>query len=274
MVQLQLVWLIVASVGQTTASRGSPWSRSRNPVRGDSASLSERGDSWYRRATAFDYVGCVSDGSKRALTGYSVDSGSMTIEKCQAMCDSKGFIYAGLESECPRTCYLRFADSSQMEDSAMFVGCDPPVGVPLTLFASAEMLSQTAKAKRSLVASTPVPATRPRNAEDHISYPVSSQLWRQASIPLIIGKFTKSRPQHPHLLRNQPPLQAPEQRPLRPHHLLRGRLLRPELRPLHRQRPPPPREQPRLRVFNPPPVLNPLLLRYTQTQPVRLVPME
>ncbi|THH32096.1 hypothetical protein EUX98_g2099 [Antrodiella citrinella] len=42
--------------------------------------------------------GCIQDsGSARALTGYSTTSNQMTVAMCQSVCDSKGFIYAGLE---------------------------------------------------------------------------------------------------------------------------------------------------------------------------------
>ncbi|KAF7311441.1 Glycoside hydrolase [Mycena kentingensis (nom. inval.)] len=46
-------------------------------------------------------VGCVTDGSSRALS-YSYTSSSMTEDACTATCDSKGYIYAGTEysNEC------------------------------------------------------------------------------------------------------------------------------------------------------------------------------
>ena len=55
----------------------------------------------YNPATAsgssYTYAGCVNDGLSRALTGYSVTTGSMTVSTCLSTCASHGYIYAGIE---------------------------------------------------------------------------------------------------------------------------------------------------------------------------------
>jgi hypothetical protein len=47
-------------------------------------------------------AGCVTDGSARALTGFSTSAADMTVEKCTSLCASKSFSIAGVEygTEC------------------------------------------------------------------------------------------------------------------------------------------------------------------------------
>ncbi|KAI0338032.1 WSC-domain-containing protein [Trametopsis cervina] len=53
-------------------------------------------------ATTWTGPKCTQDGPARALIGYFTSSASMTVEKCQSICGSKGFSIAGLEfsTEC------------------------------------------------------------------------------------------------------------------------------------------------------------------------------
>ena len=53
-----------------------------------------------RAVSGWSLVGCVKDGSSRALTGYSYNDYSLTQDKCINTCQSKGFTYAAMESEC------------------------------------------------------------------------------------------------------------------------------------------------------------------------------
>jgi hypothetical protein len=47
-------------------------------------------------------LGCVQDGSSRALTGPSYTSSSVTVESCQSYCYSNGYALAGVECESSR----------------------------------------------------------------------------------------------------------------------------------------------------------------------------
>jgi len=59
--------------------------------------------------------GCIKDnGNARALTGLSTSSNQMTVAMCQSLCDSKGFIYAGLEYG--QECYCGNAISGTRQD--------------------------------------------------------------------------------------------------------------------------------------------------------------
>ena len=52
--------------------------------------------------TGWTALGCVSDNSTRALTGYGFTSDNMTIDSCLSTCASRGLSLAGIEygSEC------------------------------------------------------------------------------------------------------------------------------------------------------------------------------
>ena len=54
----------------------------------------------HARATTWTYVNCIGDGGTRTLTGFSKSSSANTVGQCINTCDSKGFAYAGMESEC------------------------------------------------------------------------------------------------------------------------------------------------------------------------------
>jgi hypothetical protein len=47
----------------------------------------------------FTYLGCVTDGGDRLLTGSQLNSGSMTVDLCVKTCQNTGYVYAGLECE-------------------------------------------------------------------------------------------------------------------------------------------------------------------------------
>lgn len=49
----------------------------------------------------FSYVGCVTDGGARALTGSNTWANNMTPARCTTICQDGGFSYAGLQSESP-----------------------------------------------------------------------------------------------------------------------------------------------------------------------------
>ncbi|CDZ96275.1 Glycoside hydrolase, family 71 [Phaffia rhodozyma] len=75
--------------------------------------------------TVWTSQGCVTDGSARALTGYSVDSSSMTPELCVATCLSQGYIYAGLEYYTQCMCGNTLSNGQGTTASS---GCTTPCG--------------------------------------------------------------------------------------------------------------------------------------------------
>ncbi|KAJ7293964.1 hypothetical protein C8J57DRAFT_1270464 [Mycena rebaudengoi] len=75
-------------ISLVSALDSSPWSR-RSRLRHKKANLQRRSI-----PTGWTYVGCVTDGSARALS-YSYTSTSMTQDSCISTCDSKGYIYGG-----------------------------------------------------------------------------------------------------------------------------------------------------------------------------------
>jgi len=52
-----------------------------------------------REVPDWAYVGCVNDGSARALTGFQVNDSANTVDKCIATCAGRGFDYAGMQCE-------------------------------------------------------------------------------------------------------------------------------------------------------------------------------
>lgn len=70
-------------------------SRLRNIARHRSHALAER----QVATSGFAYVGCVTDGPARVLTGGNTWAADMTVEDCVLRCDAGGFTYAGLQSE-------------------------------------------------------------------------------------------------------------------------------------------------------------------------------
>jgi hypothetical protein len=52
-----------------------------------------------RAVDGWNYVGCVTDGANRALTGHFQTDSANTVEKCINTCATLGFIYAGMGCE-------------------------------------------------------------------------------------------------------------------------------------------------------------------------------
>jgi hypothetical protein len=70
-------------------------SRLRNIARHRSHALAER----QVANGGFAYVGCVTYGPARVLTGGNTWAADMTVDDCVTRCDAGGFTYAGLQSE-------------------------------------------------------------------------------------------------------------------------------------------------------------------------------
>lgn len=85
------------------AGEGAASRRSRRALISPAPHAARRGVSashaLHERASDWQYVGCITDGSNRALPSYYADIGDLTPAKCQARCESVGYILAGMQCE-------------------------------------------------------------------------------------------------------------------------------------------------------------------------------
>ncbi|OCF44040.1 hypothetical protein I317_02148 [Kwoniella heveanensis CBS 569] len=74
--------------------------------------------------SGWDYVGCVTDGSARALPAVSITRTAMTVDMCKNYCQTQGYTYAGLEEG--NTCYCDNSIKNGLGVSASSWTCATP----------------------------------------------------------------------------------------------------------------------------------------------------
>jgi len=96
-------------------------SRLRNIARHRAHALAER-----QVATGgFAYVGCVTDGPARVLTGDNTWTADMTVDDCILRCDAGGYTYAGLQSESLSWKASREADNQMVTSVSLVLAYQP-----------------------------------------------------------------------------------------------------------------------------------------------------